>query len=110
MEIFIGNLPSDVTVHDVHCLFCELARENSIQIFRKSKRGGGVTCYGVAVVEPDEQAQAIIERLRDAQVLGQAVVVRRFLRRTGADRRTPDWTENHWDGQDRRVTDRRGAL
>ena len=110
MEIFIGNLLLTVTVHDLYALLNKYDWAVRVQIFKKSKRGGGVMCYAVAIVESEPAGRAAIAELAGTEVQGQAIAIREFVRRSGGNRRG-DMQPHAWSGLERRVADRRsGAL
>lgn len=122
MELYIGNLPENVTAFDLRKLFTPIAGSNSGKFsflrartepfmnFKivEQRSASGMVRYGWADIEPDEIAERCIERLNKAPFQGNTLVVREYFhRRAMNERRALDWRSKPWNGEERRVGQRR---
>lgn len=122
MELYIGNLPQDVTAFDLRKLFTPVVGSNSGKFsflrartepfmnFKivEQRSAGGMVRFGWADIEPDEVAERCIEQLNKTVFQGNAIVVREFFhRRAMNERRALDWRSKPWHGEERRVGQRR---
>ena len=112
MDVFIGNLPSSVTLHDIR-LAC---RKWDFDAHFEQRKGvykiGKPYHYFVAHfdLEQEAEAQRLIRRLRNISFLGRAVEAREYITRSySQERRMPGWRDRLWYGVERRLGERRSA-
>lgn len=112
MDIFIGNLPASVTLHDIRAV----CRKWDFNADFERKRGiydiGKPFQYYVAHFKPgqEKEAERLIRQLKGVSFLGRIVEVREYFKRSYSyERRAPGWRERHWAGAERRSQDRRSA-
>jgi len=110
MDIFIGNLPLSISALELRRLFGEAGSQARFRLFQKRYPDGAVCCYGRAKIDHAPLAGEIIEQLRDRQLSGRRLEVRRFVERSPLnERRAPMWRGIPWVGLDRRKTERRNG-
>lgn len=112
MNLFIGNLPSTATEHDLSALLRlprgEVLRR--LRIFKRPDRQGHTLRYGVVHVESDADLRKMLARSRNAQLNGQSLSVREFIpRAAGNERRDLNWRTRSWPHAERRKAERRAA-
>ncbi|KPK37545.1 MAG: hypothetical protein AMJ69_11140 [Gammaproteobacteria bacterium SG8_47] len=99
MDLYIGNLPSDVDEQELRAFFKGCARDKSV------KR------YGLAMIEPDKAALKALRKFDRAKFKDSLVTVREFVHRSYSnERRSPNWRARHWHRPERRCCERRRAV
>lgn len=110
MNLFIGNLPLKVTEQDL-CALLRLPERDAqrrLRIFKKPDRSGRVLRFGIVHVDSDADLRKLLDRNRDARLLGQPLSVREFVpRAAGNERRAIDWRTRAWPHSERRIAERR---
>ncbi len=106
MQLFIGNLPLDVSTIELARLFAGF-RHSGFHIEHKRLADGREICYAVVRMASERVAQKAIRRLAGRPTpSGQTLIVREYRCRNSAnDRRTPH--NSHWGGPERRRYERR---
>lgn len=108
MDLFIGNLPEHFDGYELRKLFRGYESGAKFSVVDKKSYGRRVR-YGLAAIEPINEAWRAIEALNQQEVQGQPIVVREFIHRSyGNERRALNWRERPWNGPERRQTERRG--
>jgi len=129
LEIFVGNLPSDIDASDLRALFKNTLRKNvfdkvyekliskgnldktntSFRVFQKEWRGG-VLNYGHIEFRSKKIASVAIDMLDNVNFKGSDLVVREYRHRAYVnDRRDVEWRESPWRDEERRLIERRGT-
>jgi hypothetical protein len=99
MDLFVGNLPQDVTRVELDVLFLSFRPMR----LRLEQRG-----YAVATVIPDRLALRARQQLHGRPLRGQVVEVREFYARNPAnERRGHKHRTRSWPGPERRCCERR---
>lgn len=100
MDLFVGNLPPDVTTTDLDVLFLSF-RPLRLKLERRG--------YAVATVIPERLAQRARQQLHGHPLRGSAIEVREFfLRNPANERRGRHHRLRRWPGPERRCSERRG--
>jgi RNA recognition motif-containing protein len=103
MNIFVGNLATNVTPEDLKRLFSGFG--TVIKTIVMKDTGNGKTLgYGHVYMEPDEAAREAIAELNHAPLKGKPIKIRVCRERVRTERRT---TKAKWNGSDRRARSRR---
>ena len=96
MEIFVGNLPDEITAEDLRRFFAGYGDCSGFLIIKRLINGRVAHCaYGI--IEPDEEARRAIRELNHREIKGRPVMV---FERVVKERRRPKRTP--WGGRDRR--------
>lgn len=107
MVVFVGNLPKTATEKEL----CQIARLEScagLRIIRKRVRCGDRLRYALVPVRGERQARRLIERLQGMHWRGHCLTARYYEARVCAnERRRLDWRSVVWEGEERRVAERR---
>lgn len=99
MDLFIGNLPPDVSVTDLDVLFLS---------FRPMRLRLGTRGYAVATVIPERLALRARQQLHGRPLRGRIIEVREFFSRSPAnERRGRQHRRRVWPGPERRCGERR---
>lgn len=110
MNLFIGNLPSKVTEHDL-CVLLRLSEHEAqrrLRIFKKADRAGRTLRFGIVHVNTDADLRKLLDRNRHAELQGQRLNMREYVARAaGNERRVVDWRTRAWPHAERRVSERR---
>ena len=112
MDIFIGNLPASVTLHDIRAV----CHKWDFSADFERKRGiydiGKPFQYFVAHFKPGQEkdAERLIRQLKGVSILGRIVEVREYYKRNYShERRAPGWRDRPWSGIERRCQERRST-
>lgn len=101
MEVFVGNLPEDVTVTELDVLFLSY-RPLRLKLERRG--------YAVATVIPERLAHRARQQLHGYPLRGRAIEVREyFLRNSANERRGRHRRLRPWPGPERRCRERRAG-
>lgn len=107
MVVFVGNLPKTALEKEL----CQIARLEScagLRIIRKKARCGDILRYALVPVHNECHARRLIVRLQGLRWNGHCLTARYYeVRVTGNERRRVDWRSLTWEGEERRVTERR---
>lgn len=126
MQIFIGNLPRNMSAFELrrmvervllpqgfqetakhYLLRSERIKRAQYEVFDKLTLFG-IVRHGKAAIEPDLLAQRAIERLHQTEYRGNVLVVREFVTRiNNNDRRALAWRSRKWGPTERRLRERR---
>jgi len=113
MDLYIGNLPSDVDEQELRAFFKGCARDKRCRfvIVAKECKDGSVKRYGLAMIEPDKAALKALRKFDRAKFKDSLVTVREFVHRSYSnERRSPNWRARHWHRPERRCCERRRAV
>jgi len=117
MIVFIGNLPAEVSAHDLAGLG-RLTAATPVRIHKKKAGNGGLYRYGLVYLYSVKDGRKLIRRLdgtgldgiglRAIGLDGTALVARQFEQRhVSNERRRLDWRRIPWHGPERRKGERR---
>ncbi|WP_172597707.1 RNA recognition motif domain-containing protein [Sulfuriflexus mobilis] len=107
MEIFVGNLSSQVTDKDLQRFFKGYDKQASFKVM-KLICNHGTLHYGVAEIEPEKLALKAIRKLNHKSLEGRHIILREFQYRAGNnDRRAMNWRTMPWNQLERRMLERR---
>jgi len=108
MELFIGNLPSDVSLGEVIALFKGFSSKGRFHLKQKKLEDGTVIRFVVAEFESDKYALKLIEKFAGAPFRGRELVIREYMHRSyNNERRAVNWRDKPWRAGERRRSDRR---
>jgi RNA recognition motif-containing protein len=107
MEIFIGNLPRYATASHLNRFFAGYGRIARFRILEKQLDDGTLIRYGFGVIEPEIAAHRAISRLNNKRLLGSPLQIRRFVQRSGAERRSGGMIDRRRMGDLRAGNERR---
>lgn len=109
MELFVGNLPPNVTALDLRQLLGPCTKESRLQLLQRCDPDGVVHCFARVQVPSNDEAQRVMTELQAAGVFcGRRLEVRPFQERNAFnDRRAAWWRSQPWPGEERRRGDRR---
>ncbi len=122
MELFIGNIPKDVTSYELRRFVNGIFEQNrkgmlfwrkkmpdsmSFKIIEK-QTASEIYHYAIATISPLEVAEECIELLDKQFFRGEPLEVREYVRRSYMnERRAVNWRNIPWEGEERRMGDRR---
>jgi RNA recognition motif-containing protein len=107
MEIFVGNLTSQVTERELQRFFKGYDKQATFQVFKLISNDGALY-YGVADIEPDKVALKALRKLNNKLLDGRHAILREFQYRAGNnDRRALNWRTLPWNKVERRMNERR---
>ena len=108
MELYIGNIPEQITDYDLRRFFNVIGEQASFHIVNGHTREGEPCHYGLADVESEKLGFQLMARFNNKSLQGCDVVVREFLHRNYSnDRRALNWRQAEWLDVERRRADRR---
>lgn len=125
MELFIGNIPSDITSHELRRFVNEVLdnRKVGLQFWKKKQPNsmsfkiiekqvaGASYHYAIAAIEPLISARECSELLHNQLLNGKPLNVREYHSRSYMnERRTINWRERPWGGVERRQGERRHRM
>ena len=109
MIIYIGNLPGSATQHGL-CSLARLSNGGQACIFKKQGHNGSFYRYALLTAATDRFGEKSISYLQGKRLEGNVLEVREFKHRiAGNERRRLDWRAVPWQGEERRLNDRRRA-
>jgi hypothetical protein len=107
MFVYVGNLPA-LTTEKGLSIFARLPMGSRTRIIRKQDARGATIHFGLIYSRNDRHGQKIINRLDGASCRGHALKVHEYCNRyPGNDRRSFGRRAGFWNGQERRVRERR---
>jgi len=108
MEIYIGNLPENISVLELRRLFGDVGKSR-FRLYNRKARSGQTHCFGHAIIEEISPEENVIDRLHGQVLHGCELVARPFVHRNdNNDRRTHYRFTKPWLGVNRRHNERRG--
>jgi RNA recognition motif-containing protein len=109
MKIYIGNLPSQGTPEELSKLLQPYGCRNGIEFNAWQNREGRLSYFAVVDTESERAAQKLIKDLRNQRFLDSFLEVREFHTRQSYhnERRGLNWRDQQWQGEERRVQERR---
>lgn len=107
MELFVGNLPLDVSLSQLEAFFGRLAKNAEFQLIRLEKDERELV-YAHVIMPSDRAAGKAIKKLNGKLLGGHHAIVREYMYRAGNnDRRALNWRLKPWQNSERRTTERR---
>lgn len=113
MDLYIGNLPSDVDEAELRAFFKRCGKDKRCRfvIVTKQCKDGAVERYGLAAIEPERAALKALRKFDNARLKDHVVKVREFFHRSyNNERRSPNWRARRWHRPERRRFERRRAV
>lgn len=109
MELFIGNIPTDIDDYDLRKFFGIKDPQTRFRVVEKAGQSGRCIRYGFAEITSDKLGHKMVVRNNGREWSGQKVIVRPFKHRSYSnDRRALNWRQLDWSRDERRDNDRRG--
>lgn len=109
MELYIGNIPEGVDDYDLRKFMGVSGSEARFRVIEKAGKNGRRIRYGYAEIEPAKLAIKVMSKNHGREWLGNKIVLREFRHRSYSnERRSLNWREVEWQGDERRQVDRRG--
>ncbi len=103
MNIFVGNLATNVSQEDLRRLFAGFGTILKTLVMKNTSRGKSLG-YGHVYMEPDAAAREAIDALNHAPLRGRLIRVRECVERKRPERRR---SRARWTGLERRRIERR---
>ncbi len=109
MKLFIGNLPAHGTPEDLSKLLKPFGYRKGIEFNAWQDCEGDMNYYAVLDDEPERVARKIIRDLGNSRLLDSPLEIREFYQRHSYqnERRELGWRDQEWQGEERRVRERR---
>jgi RNA recognition motif-containing protein len=109
MKLFIGNLPSQGTPEQLSRLLQPYGCRSGIQYNVWRNGEGDLSYFAIVDTESERTAEKLIKNLSDTRFLDSYLVVREYHTRHSFhnERRGPGWRERQWQGEERRIGERR---
>ena len=109
MELFIGNIPEDIDDYDLRKFFGIDDPLTRFRIIEKPGHNGTRIRYGIAEFESDRIARKVVVANNGRLWRAKKITVRTFMHRSYSnDRRALNWRQLDWQGEERRMYERRG--
>ncbi len=108
MDLFIGNLPSNIHYSEVIALFRGFTRMGRFRLEQKRLEDGTLVRFVVAEFDNDKYAQKLIRKFQGTVYRGRELVIREYHHRSYSnERRALNWRDKPWRAGERRRNDRR---
>ncbi|GMR07438.1 MAG: hypothetical protein BMS9Abin26_0441 [Gammaproteobacteria bacterium] len=112
MDLYIGNISSNTTEIDITQFICNNAgvRDfNRVNIVQKHQ-AGKLNRYAMVGIVSAKQARNAISKINGMALRGERLLVREFCHRTSNnEQRDLNWRTRVWQGDERRMVERRGG-
>lgn len=107
MDIYIGNVPSSISVAQLKNLFIGFDKNATFKI-KRVKGDHQLFTFGFVTIPSVLLAKKAIKRLNNKRIDGKLIVVREFSQRSGnRDRRNTNYRNRKWMSKERRQNERR---
>ena len=107
MDLYIGNIPPNITVVQLKYFFVGYDKNATFKI-KRVKGDYRLFTYGLVSIPSERLAIKAIKRLNNKRMEGKLVVVREYSQRTRINnRRNPDTRNRKWVSRERRQNERR---
>jgi RNA recognition motif-containing protein len=109
MELYIGNIPDGIDDYDLRKFMGISGGDARFRIIEKDGKNGRRIRYGYADIEPNKLAIKAMSKNHGREWYGNKIVLREFRHRSYSnERRSLNWRQVDWQGEERRKVDRRG--
>lgn len=107
MEIYIGNVPSSITVAQLKNIFVGFDRHATFRV-KRVKGKYQLFTFGLVTIPSDLLGKKAIKRLNNKRIDGKLIVVREYSQRSSnKDRRNTNYRNRKWMSKERRQNERR---
>jgi RNA recognition motif-containing protein len=107
MDLYIGNIPSNITEGQLKTFFKGYEKEATFKI-KRVKGDYQLFVFGLVSIPSERLARKAIKRLNQKRMEGKLLVVREYVHRvSNNDRRNLDWRNRKWMSRERRQNERR---
>lgn len=110
MDVFIGNLPSQLSFKEIRELHGSWDFNAPIKRVDGQDKSGHEFHYFLAQFSPKNEAEAeqLIQEMKGISIYGQVLDVREFIHRSYCnERRALNWRKKPWHNTERRAVERR---
>lgn len=108
MDLFIGNLPSNITLGELTAYFKGFTNKADFHLKQRTLDNGEKLRYAVISFVNDKYALKLIEKYSGQSFRGNTLHIREYFHRSyNNERRAVNWREKPWRAGERRRDDRR---
>lgn len=108
MDVFIGNLPKNVSRVALERLLTPFDRRVRISLQQQQDKAGAMVGYALCTFTTERAARKAIAKLDGYHLFGQTLAVHEYRHRSySSERRDVGWRNRPWDGVERRGGERR---
>ncbi len=112
MDLYIGNISSNTSEIDITQFICKNAgiRDFSRINIVQEHKAGKLNRYALVGIEPARQARNTISKINGMVLRGERLLIREFNHRSSNnEQRDLNWRAQVWQGDERRMIERRGG-